>query len=408
MKVLLVAQNEVCYNPRLVKAGDYYASHGCEVTVLNPIVGFSSEVYNEFCSKRKWKFLENRLDKKSTKSYFKWLVVSLINKIFVFNWKHFKSRIGYPYIMSKGVMFAEGLFSKDDSYDIIHTNLMELLPFASELKEQHPNARLVFDSQEYFKGQYSKYDKFKYDWIVETENKYLKNADLVLVTTNAMKHKIAEEGILGVPMIRVRNLPSSGSVTKSENDKKDGRTLSLVWHGMSINFGNCRGVQVLIEALAHCKTNVHLNLQGKISDNDYNQIESQCLALNVWDKVSILPPAKPDEIVDSIKKHDVGLAGELPEEENQLLTSSNKLFEYIAAGLCTIVPDLPGLKETITEYETGVLYKSGDFVELGSLIDELNLNREKLNEFKKNSFNAAAELYWEKDFEQVWKEIEKF
>lgn len=408
MKVLIVAQNEICYNPRLVKAGDFYATQGCEITVINPIVGFSSEVYNEFCRKRNWEFYENRLDKKNIRSYFKWLTISITNKFYVFSWKNFKSRWGFPYIMSKGVMFS-GSLAKGNTYDIIHTNLMELLPFVSQLKKQNPNAKLVFDSQEYFKGQYTKYEKYKYDWIVETENKFLGHADMLLATTNVMKDKIRDEFQLDVPIIRVRNLPARQSVPTKVEPTKEGSLLNLVWHGMSINFGNCRGVHILIEALAHCKTNVHLNLQGKISDNDYFKIKTKCQALKIWDKISILPPANPEEIIDSIKCHDIGLAGELPEEENQLLTSSNKLFEYIAAGLCTIVPDLPGLKETVVEYNTGILYKPGDFVELGRLIDELNIDREKLRVYKINSGKASKnELFWEKDFEEAWEIIEKF
>lgn len=404
MKVLIVAQNEICYNPRLAKAGDFFTSKGCEVTVLNPVVGFATEeVYQNFLSKRDWKVLENRLDKKSFSSYCKWGIVSLFNKLFSYGWKKYNIKLGFPYILSKGVFLAHGMATKEH-YDLIVTNLLELLPFVANIKEANPNARLLFDSQEYFIGQYSKYEPYKLAWIIEAGKLYIEQANVVLATTNVMKEKLISTYQLKVPVLRVRNVPSKRYIESLDSAQQlTARPLQLVWHGMSINFGNCRGVHVLVESLAHCKTEVHLYLQGKKVEADYQRLKKRAIELGVWDKISLLPPADPEKIIHSIQKFDVGLTGELPEEDNQLLTSSNKLFEYIGAGLCTIVPDLPGLRETVEEYDTGIFYEPGDYKQLAQLLDSLNGNRESLANFKENSRRAAkAELFWEHDYDQVW------
>ena len=110
--------------------------------------------------------------------------------------------------------------------------------------------------------------------------------------------------------------------------------------------------------------------------------------LNITHLVTLIPAANPDKIVESLLQYDIGLAGEIHSEENQMLTSSNKLFEYIYAGLAVIMPDLPGLAETVNEYNVGELYGQGDFSQLAYIIDSINSNRDKLKNFKKASREA--------------------
>ncbi|MCG8308083.1 MAG: hypothetical protein MI975_11880, partial [Cytophagales bacterium] len=84
-----------------------------------------------------------------------------------------------------------------------------------------------------------------------------------------------------------------------------------------------------------------------------------------------------------------------------------KLFEYIHAGLCTVVPSLPGIKETIDEYKTGLLYASGNFTELASILDYLNLERGELNRFKANSLRVSKDLIWKNDYDSVLEEYKR-
>ena len=158
--------------------------------------------------------------------------------------------------------------------------------------------------------------------------------------------------------------------------------------------------------MSKCRTPVHLFLQGIISEQNKIRLNELTSNLKISDKVSLVSPASPDKIVESLLIYDVGLAGEIAAEDNQRLTSSNKLFEYIYAGLAVVVPDLPGLAETVLEFKVGKLYEQGNFLQLAELIDNLNMNRVLLRELKEASIIAANnELYWEHDFDEVWKYI---
>ena len=57
MKVLILCPSEICYNPRLLKAADYFYTKNAEVTVYNAVIGLADEkVYN---ANKKQPFLEN-------------------------------------------------------------------------------------------------------------------------------------------------------------------------------------------------------------------------------------------------------------------------------------------------------------------------------------------------------------
>lgn len=409
MKILLLSNNEVCYNARLLKAADYLSEKGMNVTVFNPITGIASpEVYTESIRNKKWSVIENDITKRSFKSKIKWLQVSVLNKIIALLWSKLNLKIGFKYYMNKGLLLApKEIYGK---YDFILIHLVDNLPFAVKLKKQ-TGAKIIYDSQEYFKGQYNKYESPLKKWVHYAEPKYIKDIDILIATTNVMVEKLKKEYNLTIPCIRVRNLPSKlmlKSILPTTKETSNEVT-KLVWHGMAIYFNNTRGVHILLQAVANCKSNVHLYLQGLITQEQKEIFNQYVNELNLAGKVTLVPPANPYNIVTSLTGYDIGLIGELPEEENQMLTSSNKLFDYINAGLAVIASDLPGLNETIKEYEIGYTYPSGNYQHMAVLIDKLAFDKIELKKIKeKSSTVSSQELFWENDYEAVWKEIKKY
>jgi glycosyltransferase involved in cell wall biosynthesis len=200
--------------------------------------------------------------------------------------------------------------------------------------------------------------------------------------------------------LRVRNTPARKDHLQQRTDNA---TLRIIWHGFEVVPKNIRGVHILVEAVAKCRTPVHLYLQGRISDGNRAALSATLEQLGIADRVTVIPAAHPDKIVQSLAGYDIGVAGELATQDNQRLTSSNKLFDYINAGLAVIVPELPGLAETIREYGVGLLYKQGDSEELAQKIDALNADRAMLNGLKAASVKASeTELFWEYDYQAVW------
>ena len=189
---------------------------------------------------------------------------------------------------------------------------------------------------------------------------------------------------------------------------KEIEVLQLVWHGMTIFLNNRRGVHLLLEAIALCKSPVALTLQGLINDEQAAILSDYLIRLGIPDKVSVSKPASPGKIVESLLKYDVGLIGETPEEDNQRLTSSNKLFDFINAGLAVIAPDIPGLNETLDEFNVGLKYEAGNVQVMAAAIDQLAMDPSLLNQFKKSSRESARRnLFWEADYDPILKFLNK-
>jgi len=404
LKILILAPNEICYNPRLLKAADYFLDKGCEVTVFNPITGIAKpEVYQHAVLGKKWNLIEYDISKRNLFSLTNWIYASVVNKIISFLWKKFGSTIGFKYYLNKGLIGAGKKPAGD--FDFMLINLVDNLPFASMLKQKN-GAKLIYDSQEYFKGQYAKYSKPLRDWVVRAESLNIGSVDILIATTTVMLNQLISDYQLKGPSLRVRNLPSGRMLVKPPNtnqNKDTAEPVRLIWHGMTIYFNNTRGVHILLKAVALCKSNVHLVLQGLITEEQLKIFESYKSELKLQGKVSILPPADPYSIVHSLSKYDIGLIGELAQEDNQMLTSSNKLFDFLNAGLTVIASEMPGLNETINEYQVGFSYPPGNYSKMAEIIDTLAENKTLLHEMKKRALEISAkELFWEKDYNRLW------
>lgn len=400
-RILLLSHSEICYNARLLKAADFFYSQGWEVTVFNPLVGLASkETYDEVVNSRPWKVVENDLSKRTNKSKLNWLVISLLHKLVVISVEHFNLKIFQDYYLNKGLILAP---SFDHNFDVVLVHLIDNLPFATRFKKKY-GAEIIYDSQEYFTGQYEAFDPKHAKWVKENEKECIKNVDVLLTTTEVMRQRLLSDYTFEKPSFRVRNIPTKAqSSLEFPELSLHISPLKLVWHGMGIFLDNRRGLHILLEAISLCKEDVQLYFQGNITQEQSNLLLAYNQRYNIENKVIVKPPALPDQIIDSLKAYDIGLTGELPEEDNQRLTSSNKLFDYVHAGLAVISADTLGLAETVKEYSIGLLYEPGNAKELSTKIDELAKDRIRLNKFKELSRLAANELFWESDYTDVIK-----
>jgi len=78
--------------------------------------------------------------------------------------------------------------------------------------------------------------------------------------------------------------------------------------------------------------------------------------------------------------------------------SPQKLYSYLACGKPVIASNITGLKEFFEQFEVGMLFKSGNFVNLAEKICEFRkLPENKICEFRKNARECVEKNYsWEK------------
>jgi len=80
---------------------------------------------------------------------------------------------------------------------------------------------------------------------------------------------------------------------------------------------------------------------------------------------------------------------------NHYTTDSNKLFEYVQAGLPVAASDLPEIRRVVREHDLGVLVPEGDSVALAAALRELVGDEGKRRYYAAQSRKAASVLNWE-------------
>jgi hypothetical protein len=140
------------------------------------------------------------------------------------------------------------------------------LPFACELAKK-TGAKVIYDSQEYFKGQYAELPYTQqYNWVKKAEATiFTKDCSIILATTNVMKERLVKDFVTNANFYRVRNVPVKTNYFFKE--ETGSATLKLVWHGLCYCTRKYkRRTNFTSGAISVCKTPVHLYLQGNISD----------------------------------------------------------------------------------------------------------------------------------------------
>ena len=81
---------------------------------------------------------------------------------------------------------------------------------------------------------------------------------------------------------------------------------------------------------------------------------------------------------------------------NHFSTDSNKIFEYIMAGLPVISSNLPELRKLVTSYKFGLLVEAGNKQALKNAIQTLAKNKRYREELGQKASSAKSALSWER------------
>jgi glycosyltransferase involved in cell wall biosynthesis len=281
-----------------------------------------------------------------------------------------------------------------------HANDLETLPVALLLRRRY-GGRVVYDSHEiWLEMPGPRRMGALRRWILRrAEGVMARSADAVVTVNEPVADELRRRYGIGYPLV-VRNCPplwSPGAGFRSplrhavrEMGVPDSRRL-VMYHGV---FQPGRGIAELLEAAFEIDT-VAVVCMG------YGQLGrwlGETAQLPEWrGRLALLPAASPEELLAWLAGADISTCLVQPTSLTYLLSSPNKLFQAIAAGVPVVATKFGPIGSLVEELDVGVTCDPNDVREIGDALQRLlAMSDSELAELRQNARRAHTQgLNWE-------------
>lgn len=236
--------------------------------------------------------------------------------------------------------------------------------------------------------------------LVGCVEKFLMPKAIATITTTEMRAKFFARAY-GVPRPTVlQNRPSYFELRPSNKIRHElglNNTWPIVVYQGGLQPG--RGLERLIRAAQHV-SDVYIVLigSGRLASH------LRCLSeeLGVTEKVKFIPVVPLAQLPEYTASADVGVQPILNTCLNHYSTDSNKLFEYVLAGLPVIATSFPEIRRIVQEYQVGILTNE-TVDELATAINLLKIDANLRQKFQANCIKVREGLSWESQEEALVK-----
>ena len=304
--------------------------------------------------------------------------------------------------------WAEAVVRAVPPADVWQADGLVMLPVALELRRRL-GGRVVYDSLE-IHVESGGFARLPGPWkrlLGGRERAWARAADAVITVSRAYAEVIAAR--LGVEPVVVMNCPpapppaerspADAATSTPSRTRRFHQLLALppdvsvvLYQGYVFPH---RGIERLFEALAWVPK-AHLVVLG--FGPRFDEYAALAGSLPHADRLHVIPGVPPEELLDWVAAADVAA---MPIEGNTLnhrLTTPNKLFEAMSAGVPVVASDLPGMAAIIRETGAGVLCDPQDPTDIArairSILEAAPAERAALRE---RALAAARSTYnWER------------
>jgi glycosyltransferase involved in cell wall biosynthesis len=287
-------------------------------------------------------------------------------------------------------VYVKTLFTVADVY---HSHEAFPLP-ACFLAAKLRGKKLVYDAHElYAEGSST----------AKLERLFVHSADAVINVNEARADVLRQRYGLTDQTV-VMNCPSKKMPEKSGRLRQMLRIpdndLVVIYHGGF--YPKERALDELVRAFLRLPKNTHLVILGFDSKGNRKVLQDLVTELRLSDRVRILDPIPPAELVEFSTGADIGVIPQILVSDNQRFANPNKLFDYMASQLAIIATDAPTITPIIRKYGLGEVFANPRAEEIAESIRKFFPNPQYLLSCKQASRNAAEQVFfWEKEEQKL-------
>jgi glycosyltransferase involved in cell wall biosynthesis len=267
------------------------------------------------------------------------------------------------------------------------------LPLAARAA-QKANAKLIYDSRELYSAIAALHKRtlMQRFWNV-IERRYTRDASAIL-TVNTEIANIIEKNYPDIPVRLIHNYPllrdsseTGAAIDLHESLGIDPKARILISNG-GLQAG--RGLFFMIDLLPGLPECELLFLgDGPLK----GELEIYAHGADVSDRVHFRHVESKD-VLTWTSGAEIGLCFMENMGLSYYLSLPNKLFEYIHAGIPSILSDFPVMRRVVDSYSTGILIKEGSSEEAVNGIRSLLQDKDLYASYRKKAVIAARQCHW--------------
>ncbi|NHC11227.1 glycosyltransferase family 4 protein [Pseudomonas stutzeri] len=273
--------------------------------------------------------------------------------------------------------------------DVVHAHDVNTLPTAW-IAAKLSGAQIVYDAHEISTSRegYSGVRKLV-GWIERT---LMPRVQGTITTTEARAKYFARAYGVERPVV-LQNRPREQQAMRSDRIRAElglDQPWPIILYQGGVQQG--RGLERLARVAADVPNAYFVFIGGGRLDGSLRRIVEE---LQLEQRVRFIPTVALAELPSYTASADIGVQ---PIENtclNHYTTDSNKLFEYVQAGLPVVASDLPEIRRVVREHDLGVLVPEGDNLALAAALRDLVGDEGKRRYYAAQSRKAASVLNWE-------------
>jgi glycosyltransferase involved in cell wall biosynthesis len=249
----------------------------------------------------------------------------------------------------------------------------------------------IYDSREHWATTGEVPRRVRLWWLLK-ERLLIPRAAAVVTVTDMIADALKEEHKISRPTVLI-----NGSVDAVSEPTAPHSPLRLIHQG---KYYRDRHLPDLIDAVLRHRGRAVLTLQGwgDAEEGLRDFIRSR----DAEAVIHMVPPVRLEEAVASASAHDVGLINIWPDSMSHRWTGSNKLFDYMAAGLAQLVTNLDFTRRVVEAVDCGMVVDPPTVDAFADAIGWLIDNPAEVARMKRNAVAAAPDYTWDGQAEVLY------